>query len=188
MALAATTHDSALLIVNGLPATGKTSLARAIGGALGWPVLHKDDYKEVLFDALGFGTRERSRELGVATLALLYHTADVILAARGALILECNFHPAAAAPRLRAMLSQHGSRAAQVFCHCDPTLRFERFYGRSRHPGHVDQPPNNTEKAAFLADVLEPVGLDAPLLRVDTGLPPDLRGVIAWVNRTLLTE
>jgi predicted kinase len=181
------TATPALLIVNGLPATGKTTLAKALANGLGWPALHKDDYKEILFDTLGYGTREQSRALGSATLALLYHTADAILTRGGCLILECNLHPGAAAPQLTTLLLRHNARCAQVFCTCSPEIRLQRFFGRARHPGHVDAVLADADTTAFLSESLEPVPLAAPLLMVDTTATNDATSVLAWVNRTLLS-
>lgn len=38
-----------LLVVSGLPAAGKTTLAAPLARALGWPLVTKDDYKGLLY-------------------------------------------------------------------------------------------------------------------------------------------
>ena len=50
-----------LLIVNGLPGSGKTTLSRELAPRLGLPLISKDDIKELLFDQLGWSDREHSK-------------------------------------------------------------------------------------------------------------------------------
>ncbi len=52
-----------LVIVGGAPATGKTTLARALGTSLGLPVITKDDVKEALATPFPTGDRDWSRQL-----------------------------------------------------------------------------------------------------------------------------
>ena len=56
------THDSAadssaslptLVLISGMPATGKSTLAVELADQLGWPVFTKDTFKELLFDVAG---------------------------------------------------------------------------------------------------------------------------------------
>ena len=48
---------SRVVVVNGLPGVGKTSLASKIATQLSWPLLTKDMIKESLFDSIGWGDR-----------------------------------------------------------------------------------------------------------------------------------
>ncbi len=58
-----------VLLVTGLPATGKTTLARALAHALVLPVLAKDQIKEPLLELLGAADRAASRRLSDASFA-----------------------------------------------------------------------------------------------------------------------
>jgi hypothetical protein len=59
-----------VVLVNGLPGAGKTTVARALGQELGLPVFSKDDLRETPADLLeqppGVSAREWSRRLGMA--------------------------------------------------------------------------------------------------------------------------
>ncbi|MEV5895600.1 hypothetical protein [Nonomuraea fuscirosea] len=59
-----------VVLVNGLPGSGRSTPARALGRGLGWPVLSEDALKEILADALdrpdGVGETEWSVSLGRA--------------------------------------------------------------------------------------------------------------------------
>ena len=47
-----------LILVTGLPASGKSGFSAYAGEKLAMPVLEKDRYKEILFDDIGFASRE----------------------------------------------------------------------------------------------------------------------------------
>lgn len=44
-----------LIIINGLPGTGKTTIAKPLASKLGFPLIAKDGIKEFLFDTVGLG-------------------------------------------------------------------------------------------------------------------------------------
>lgn len=60
-----------LILISGPPGAGKTMLGAKIAQALGLPFLNKDGIKEIPFDTLGAKDRAWSRQLGVASTALL---------------------------------------------------------------------------------------------------------------------
>lgn len=51
------------VVVSGLPASEKTTLARAVAQSLGLPMLDKDDFLESLFEDAIVGSAQRRREL-----------------------------------------------------------------------------------------------------------------------------
>jgi len=127
----------ALVIILGSPASGKTTLARRLAADLRCPCLCKDDIKEALFDTLGTGPRDWSRDLSEASFAALTSLTGAQLGAGLSCIAEGNWRPAHA-PGLLAVLQPMGARAAQVCCRAEPEEIVRRFTVRQRHAGHLD--------------------------------------------------
>src|SRR3712207_6644201 len=132
----------ALIVVNGLPATGKTTLSERLSGALALPLFSKDMFKEILFDTLGWSDRAWSRRLGVASIALLVRVAEAELRAGRGCVVECNFDPQLGTVQLSELRARHPFRPVQVLCVTDPAVRRERqrqrAHGAERHPGHLE--------------------------------------------------
>ncbi|HEY8601239.1 MAG TPA: AAA family ATPase [Thermomicrobiales bacterium] len=110
-----------LLIITGPPASGKTMLARRLDHDLQLPLLSRDAFKEQLFDTLGSGDRERSKELGAASDAILWLALENDLAAGVASVVESNFRGkvpiSASSPRSRSRcwysISRHSARRSK---------------------------------------------------------------------------
>lgn len=128
-----------MLLVTGLPATGKTTLARRLAADLRWPLLTKDDVKEALFDSLGTGDGEHSRRLSDASFAALFRAAAEWRRAGVSGILEGNF---IAGVHERAIVAAGAPRVVQVLCTLPASERERRLRERAtlgaRHPGHRD--------------------------------------------------
>jgi predicted kinase len=82
-----------LIVVTGLPATGKTTLARELASRLRVPLLAKDAIKEPLLSTLGASDRAQSRRLSDASFAVLFTMAHELAAAGIDAIIEGNFRP-----------------------------------------------------------------------------------------------
>ncbi len=143
-----------LIAITGLPASGKSTLARELARRLRAPLLAKDSIKEPLLDVLGPGDRSHSRRLSDASFAILFALAREMLAhlASGAaapraraqppvLILEGNFRPGEHEAPFKRLLLQ-GGRLVQIECRVEESVRAERLRQRAsdpaRHSGHRD--------------------------------------------------
>ena len=79
------------ILVAGMPASGKSTIAVRISESLGIPMLSKDSIKEVLFDNLGFHSRAEKVQLGTAAMHILYYAAAQLMKVGKPFILENNF-------------------------------------------------------------------------------------------------
>jgi predicted kinase len=161
-----------IILITGLPCTGKTLIGRQVADHFGLPYLHKDGIKEGLFDSLGWSDRAWSKKLGVASYRLLFYFTEVLLAARQSLVLESNFSLERDGPELRLLQQKYGFRAVEVQCVADGQELVYRFRLRwesgRRHPGHVDAETFDELRDTLLQGRLPPQGLDGAYFEVDT--------------------
>lgn len=168
-----------LLVVSGLPAAGKTTLAAPLARALGWPLVTKDEYKGLLYAHLPELAQAQS---GPLSFALTYHVAGVILAAGGSAVLETHFYRGLSEPKILALAGASGAQLRQLFCEAPLDTLRARHAARvaaGDRPGidlpfdHADLPPH----AGWA-----PLDLGAPTLRLDTTQPGTVGRARQWVG------
>jgi glucokinase len=169
-----------LVLVNGVPASGKSTVAAALAQATGWPVLSLDTIKNPFLAALPPGDRLFNRTLGRASYAAIF---DLIAAAPAgsAFILDAwfGFQPVEV---LRDGLARAGATdVAEVWCHAPPAVVGQRYGARlhtrpAGHPG-ADYIPELQELAARA----QPTGL-APRFDVDTTGALPLAELLDWLD------
>jgi predicted kinase len=161
-----------LLVVTGLPCTGKTTLGKYLASQLKLPYIHKDGIKETLFDSLGWEDRTWSRKLGAATYDLLYYVVETLMSADVSLVVESNFQPEVAGPKLGGLIEKYKYYCVQVLCKAEGSILAERFRERAesgeRHPGHVDATTYDEMEPQLRLGRIEPLQLAGPLLEIDT--------------------
>lgn len=169
-----------VVMVNGVPASGKSSVARALADATGWPILTLDTIKNPFLATLPPGDRLFNRILGRASYAAIF---DLIAdaPAQGTFIIDAwfGFQPL-------EVLEQGLARAgvtdlAEVWCHAPPQTVGDRYAARlaSRPAGHpgADYVP----ELIALAERATPTGL-APRHDVDTTRALNLPALTAWLH------
>lgn len=164
------THSPYLVIINGAPGVGKTTLAKRLHKDLGASLVSKDMWKELLFDTVGTGDRKWSSLLGKELIAFIYHFTQVCLTNERSVILENAFYAEYARGDIRRLIEQTHVRPLEVYCTLDETERQRRFGARiesgERHPGHTD---TIAETALADKNTYEPLDI-CQRITVDTGV------------------
>ncbi len=128
-----------LIIIAGMPAAGKSTLAKKIAKAFGYPILEKDDIKEELFDQIGYADRAEKRKLDAAATASVLRCTDSILKSGHSLVLVNNF-PARMSEEMEKRVKDWGCRCVTVFLGGDSDVFYTRYVERdanhARHIGH----------------------------------------------------
>lgn len=177
-----------LMIVTGPPASGKTTVARRISEEFGLPLISKDDLKEIVYDAYGWGDEGSERITSSVVYELMYHFAEVQLASGKSLVMEANFRTDAA-DRFLDLRGRHDFQALQIRCHADRETLIGRFKDRAisgvRHPGHPDE--RSLRNIDRLLESGAALDIGGELIEVDTTdmASADFEGIFGHLSRML---
>lgn len=166
--------SSQLIVITGMPGSGKTTLAKKVSALLSVPLVEKDVIKELLFDNLGWNDREWSKKLGLATYGLMDYFIEEHLRSGGSLIVESNFKPEFDSLKFQRWKEAYGCNIIQIVCTASSDVLYERFVARakdgSRHPGHVDASSTDEWEAFFSnpKNKTEPIGVESEVFSFDT--------------------
>ncbi|ALN75503.1 ROK family protein [Aureimonas sp. AU20] len=182
-ALPARAASKRLVLVNGVPASGKSGVARALSDATGWPILSLDTIKNPFLTEIEGVDRPFNRKLGRASLRAMFALAREAPAGT-TLILDAwfGFQPA---EFLAELLGEAGiDTVAELWCSAPPELIGARYGARvnERPPGHpgLDYVP----ELVALAARARPLDL-GPRLDVDTTERFDLMQTRHWLASAL---
>jgi glucokinase len=169
-----------VVMINGVPASGKSSVARALADETGWPILTLDTIKNPFLATLPPGDRLFNRTLGRASYAAIFDlVADA--PASSTFIIDAWFG-FQSLDVLEAGLARAGvTDLAEVWCHAPPQTVGDRYTGRlgSRPAGHPGA--EYVPELISLAERAKPTGL-APCQDVDTTMALDLPYLIHWLH------
>ncbi len=194
-----------IIIIAGMPASGKSTVANRISKSFGYPILEKDAIKEELFDVIGFKNYAEKRLMDVAATAALIRCTDSLLRGGQSVIVVNNFR-SDAAPRMEALLEKYSCGCVLVFLGGTGDVFYKRYVERDdppkRHLGHVLQdhyPPLPGEPHCYnmtreeFAQKFEKLGMNEFTLKgcsridVDATYPEkiDVDGLIEQIRQLL---
>ena len=171
------------IVVTGLPASGKSSVGRAIAAGLALPFLDKDEFLESLFRVAGphdVDDRRKSSRLADESFR------SRALASSGAVLASWWRHPLSLVESGTPSdwLALLPGALVEIHCLCDPVVAVERFLARRRHPGHLDgQRSRDQLFAQFLEQSpLGPLGVGS-LVEVNTNKAVDTEALMRQVDQ-----
>jgi len=170
------------VVVSGLPASGKSTIGRAIAKAMQLPFLDKDHRLESLFDSHGVGNSTWRATLSRAADEELRRQAGT---SPGAVMASWWRHPlsTSASGTPTAWLTSLPGELVELHCRCSPNVAADRFVSRNRHPGHLDGRYNRLELLANFEEqgLLGPLALGR-IVQIDTEASPHISEVLAQLS------
>ena len=161
-----------LIIIAGMPASGKSTVSAKISEHFGYPIIEKDAIKEELFDTIGFNCYAEKRQLDVAATAVLLRVTDSMLEGGASHIIVNNFR-SDASNEVKAITDRHNAKVVTVFFKGDADVFYQRYIERdrngARHIGHAVQehyPPRHGDPVTHemsreeFAEKFEKLGMD----------------------------
>ncbi|WP_319933134.1 AAA family ATPase [Lichenihabitans sp. Uapishka_5] len=168
------------ILVNGVPASGKSSVACAVSRGRGVPLMTLDTVKQPLFGHFGVGDREHNRRLGRASYEIIFAAiADWPDPMTVVIDAWFGFQP----PEVleRHLAEANIGRVVELWCHAPGAVLAARYGARvetrsAGHPGLEYVP-----ELVALAARAEPTGR-GPCLAIDTTQELSIGSVLAWID------
>lgn len=169
-----------IVLVNGVPASGKSRISKALSQQTGWPVLALDTVKNPFLEHIEGVDRLFNRTLGKASYQAIWQI--IKEAPEGSSFIVDAWFGFQPIELLKEHLDKIGQiELAEIWCHAPGDVLAERYSARlgDRLPGHPGE--SYIPELIALAARAEPTGL-APLFEVDTTLAPDDVAVSNWIQ------
>ena len=175
-----------VVMVNGVPASGKSRLAKALSLRTGWPILSLDSIKNPFLQHIGPVDRDFNRTLGKASYQAIW--SFIAEAPTGSTFIVdawFGFQPKA---QLESYLNTAQiDHVAELWCKVPGAVAGERYASRlkDRLPGHPGA--EYVPELIALADRAEPMGCGA-VMTVDQTQEPDMGTIMAWLSKVFERE
>lgn len=129
---------SKLIVICGLPGTGKTTLANELSRRLKIFCVHKDSIKESLFESLKLSTLEESKKIGYPAVKAALDVVEENIARGIDVILESPFNFPEEGKLFEDWKKKYDLDFFAVILQVDHEERQRRFVTRERHRAHHD--------------------------------------------------
>ena len=173
--------EKRVVLVNGVPASGKSHLAKLLSQRTGWPVLSLDGIKNPFLEHIGGVDRDFNRTLGKASYQAIWMFIREAPAG-STFIIDAwfGFQPKAV---LEAYIQDAGvDRVAELWCKVPGAIAGERYASRlkNRLPGHPGA--EYVSELVALADRAKPMEC-GPVMAIDQTKEPDMDNITAWISK-----
>jgi len=121
------------IVVSGPPGVGKTFLSCEIARRLKLYCIHRDDIKELLYDAFGFGDFGWSKKLGAVSFALLNFLIEDLMDNGISFMTESNFRADYQNIKIKEFKKKYGYNMIQIYCMASDRVLFDRYQDRYDH-------------------------------------------------------
>lgn len=171
--------DKTVILVNGIPASGKSTLARALAQHFGLPYLSLDGIKEPFMAQLDNVDRELNRRLGYAAYQAIWSM--VAQAPQRCIYVIDAWYGFQPRELLRQYLREAGvTQVLEVWNQISAKLAAERYAARldqrsAGHPGAEYLP-----ELRALAERAMPMAI-GPVIRVDQAQPLEIDRLVDWL-------
>lgn len=180
-----------LIVIFGLIATGKTTVAKALAQATGWPVLHSDVIRKELAGipptqrvAVPYGQGIYSPEFSGRTYAEMFHRAKAWLAQGQSVILDGSFMRAADRETARQLAAAQQAQPVFLLCTCPWETVRQRLLARQRNREAVSN--GRLEILAAQQQAFQPpedlVGVPFLEVTTDRPLPLTLQAILDYLK------
>jgi predicted kinase len=182
-----------VVVIFGLMGTGKTTLARELGLALGWPALHSDAVRKTMAGLhpttrmpLKFGEGIYSKEFSQGMYREMRRQAREFLQSAPGVILDGSYIKAVERAKVREMARDAGAAALFICCRCSREVARERMARRAADPQAISDGREEL-MCAQEADFDPPGPEDEPLLLWDTHreVPAVVAGARDFISKRL---
>ena len=167
-----------VVLVTGPPATGKTTLSRALSERFGLPRFAKDDFKERMYNAAFDGddawlTPELSRRLGRCAMECLEVALEACVRAAAPAVFDAPIAARVFSSRLARLRERHAVHVVQAALRCRGDVLLDRYLARARavrHPVHGGEQLHAALEIALRRGEDDPLTLQADddVIAIDT--------------------
>lgn len=166
-----------LIVLNGMPGAGKTTLALPLASALGVCLVSKDALKEALGDAIDAPLPTRA--IGALAADAQWRIVGMLA---GTVLIESVWLAGRDEEWFRRGWESVGSPVGiEVWCEAPRDMMRERYLTRERHAVHDDRCRQAEWEAA--ADAARPM-TGFPVIRVDTARPVDASALARTIKES----